>query len=342
MSNSASKAERFDAAAWPQFAKVLSGDHGLRKIEQNLFRNPVPTESPEVRQTRESFSAKWEMLEHGGDAFSRLLPIQRRWYLEKYGFDSESDFQRFLARCGIVVDAGTGNGAKAAWFAQLCPEALIVAIDLSDSLVAAANHYQHVPNLVFVQSDIACMDFLRDGVVDYVSCDEVIHHTRVPKDTFSELLRVLAPGGHLSCYVYRRKALPRELLDEEFRQRCRHLRSEELAQLAAEITELGRILSTVGGELEFPAVPALGIEAGRMTVQRFIYWNFMKCYWNEDIGYEGSTVVNFDWYSPAIAARFSKEEFREWFEGDHLEEVHFYTEPACYCVRLRRPSCFPS
>ena len=39
------------------------------------------------------------------------------------------------------------------------------------------------------------------------------------------------------------------------------------------------------------------------VIQRFIYWNFLKCFWNEQLGKETSLVTNFDWYSPSNARR---------------------------------------
>lgn len=39
-----------------------------------------------------------------------------------------------------------------------------------------------------------------------------------------------------------------------------------------------------------------------------IYWNFIKCFWNEELGYDTSVATNFDWYSPSNAKRYSEEE----------------------------------
>ena len=39
----------------------------------------------------------------------------------------------------------------------------------------------------------------------------------------------------------------------------------------------------------------------------FLYWNFLKCFWNEDLGRETSVVTNYDWYSPSNARRYSKQ-----------------------------------
>ena len=55
-------------------------------------------------------------------------------------------------------------------------------------------------------------------------------------------------------------------------------------------------------------MPLLDIKGGSYNLQRFIYWNFIKCFWNSKMGIETSTYVNFDWYSPSNAKRFSRED----------------------------------
>src|SRR5262249_39840289 len=151
-------------------------------------------------------------------------------------------------------------------------------------------------------------------------------------------VRITTPGRDLTCYVYRKKALPRELLDERFREACKSMSNDALMELSRQLTDLGRLLSQFDDRpIDIPVVPALGIEGGRMTVQRFIYWNFLKCYWNEEIGYDGSIMTNFDWYSPSQAMRFSEVEFRTWIDAAQLETAHFHRETACYSGRFRRP-----
>jgi len=71
-----------------------------------------------------------------------------------------------------------------------------------------------------------------------------------------------------------------------------------------------------------------------MTVQRFLYWNFLKCYWNEEQGEHNSVMINYDWYSPSQAFRYSEEEFRTWIVKEQLQEIHFHKEQACYSGRF--------
>jgi len=227
---------------------------------------------------------------------------------------------------------------KAAWFAELSPSSLVVAADVSSSLQRAADYYKQINNLFFVRCDIAKMSFFEAGLFDYVSCDQVIHHTADPFKTFQELVRVTGPGKELSVYVYRKKALPRELVDDYFREFSKTLDHRKLMEFSRQITELGRLLSSITAEIDFPDIPLLNIEGGRMAVQRFIYWNFLKCFWNEELGYQNSLMTNYDWYAPSQAFRYSEQEFRNWIRVEQLEEVYFHKENACYSGRFLKPS----
>ncbi|BDQ34714.1 class I SAM-dependent methyltransferase [Pseudodesulfovibrio portus] len=287
-------------------------------------------------QTADAFSNKWSRFDYEADGFERRVQRQKAWYLKLYGFESEAGLKEYLSGCRFILDAGAGLGYKAAWFAELCPDAIVVAADISASVVNASKQYRHLPNLLFLRCDIGNLDMFADDVFDYVSCDQVIQHTADPHATFRELVRVTKPRRDASVYVYRKKALPRELLDEYFRDACKQYSHEELMELSRQITELGKVLSAVDQEVEIPDIPAFGIEGGKMTVQRFLYWNFMKCFWNEELGEENSLMTNYDWYSPSQAFRYSEEEFRGWIEEAGMDIVHFHKEKACYSGRFKK------
>ena len=285
------------------------------------------------QQTNDVFSEKWERYE-GSDEKEGLYEFQRQWYLKLYGFGSEAALREHLAGCDTVLDAGCGLGYKAAWFARLAPHALVVGMDFSAAAQQAAVTYRDVPNLVFLRGDIARTG-LRDGSVDYVSCDQVIMHTEDPERTFAELARVTqSPRGQFACYFYAKKALPRELLDDFFRTQCKNVSIEQLWEMSEQLSELGRRLSALKVEIDAPDIPLLGIKGGRYDVQRFVYWNFLKCFWNEDLGRETSVVTNFDWYSPSNARRFSEQEVGDLVRANGMAPGFFHSEEACHSGRF--------
>lgn len=287
-------------------------------------------------QTNDVFSEKWIALSQDADdqdeAWKRM---QFDWYLRSYGFASERELVDFLKGHRVLLDAGCGLGYKAAWFARLAPHATVVAMDLSESIFVAQTRYGDIPNLVFVKGDIAKTPF-RDGAFDLVSCDQVLHHTESPPATVREFARILRDGGVLNTYVYSEKALPRELLDEHFRTAAKTMSSSELWALSDQLTQLGRTLTDLNITIDVPDIPALGIKGGAQDLQRFIYWNFLKCFWNADLGYEASQSTNFDWYAPSTAFRYTLDAFTAMITDAGFRPEFLGSEEACHTGRFHK------
>lgn len=292
------------------------------------------SEAANQKSTNDAFSEKWVGYNNSEDK-SKWFDMQKVWYLDLYGFTSESEFAAFLSDKSVIYDAGCGLGYKAAWFAELAPHALVVGMDFSEAAAEAAKNYKHIPNLFFVKGDIS-EPFFKSKSVDYVCCDQVIMHTEAPEKTFSELSSITKEDGQFACYFYAKKALPRELIDDYFRTHCTNMSYQDLMEMSDQLTELGKRLSELNITFDAPSIPALGIKGGEIDIQRFIYWNFLKCFWNEDLGRETSTITNFDWYSPSNARRFSEEEIHGLLQENNMEVFSFHTEEACYSGRFVR------
>lgn len=304
------------------------------RVEDNFACKVSISVHQNQQQTNEIFSDKWTKYDQSGEK-EGLYEFQRNWYLKLYGFENEDTLRDYLKTCDTIFDAGCGLGYKAAWFAQRAPHALVIGMDFSDAAWHAAQNYKDIDNLIFMQGDIADTG-LRTAGIAYVSCDQVIMHTEDPKKTFQELSRICSHGGEVACYFYAKKALPRELLDDYFRTACTKLPRDELWSMSEQLTELGRRLSELNVKFESPDIPALGIKGGAYDIQRFIYWNFLKCFWNPELGPETSVITNFDWYSPCNAQRFSEEEVRQIVSDNGLAEVYFHREEACHSGRFAK------
>lgn len=284
----------------------------------------------DFKQTANAFSVKWDALEEEpeGDQESWKF-FQKEWYLKLYGFEKEDKLRDFLQDKRLIIDAGCGKGYKAAWFAELAPQSTVLGMDISTSIFKASRRYAEIKNLYFIQSDIANTP-LMDNCTDFISCDQVIHHTPDPPKTLSEFRRLLKDQMFLCNYVYAKKALPRELVDEHFRSAVHGLSEKELWSLSEKLTTLGKLLSDLNITLDFPDIKELGIRGGKQDLQRFVYWNFIKCFWNEELGREASVSCNFDWYAPSIAYRYSLEEFLNMSKTAGFEQVYLHQEEACH------------
>ena len=284
------------------------------------------------QQTNEVFTEKWDKYA-STEALETFYQFQRGWYLKLYGFADEEALRAHLSNARVILDAGCGLGYKAAWFATLAPHALVIGIDFSAAAKQAAELFSKVDNLLFLRGDIAKTPF-KDGAVDYVSCDQVIMHTEDPEATFAELARITAPTGQFACYFYAKKALPRELLDDYFRTQCKEVTNDQLWEMSEQLTELGKRLSELKVSFTAPDIPLLGIKGGEIDIQRFIYWNFLKCFWNPELGHSTSLATNFDWYSPSNARRFSEAEVRGIVATNEMEAASFHAEEAAYSGRF--------
>jgi ubiquinone/menaquinone biosynthesis C-methylase UbiE len=303
------------------------------QLVDGVFINDLQTNDFNANQTNAAFSTKWSALEENDKDDESWKNFQKKWYLKLYGFESENSLKDFLHDKSLIIDAGCGKGYKAAWFAKLSPNSTVLGVDFSTSVFEASKRYKNIENLFFVRSDIAKMPFF-NGTADFISCDQVIHHTPDPPKTLKEFRRILKKDKFICNYVYAKKALPRELLDEHFRSASHDLTDEQLWSLSEKLTKLGKMLSELNLTLDFPEIKELGIRGGKQDLQRFIYWNFIKCFWNDEIGHEASVSGNFDWYAPSIAFRYSKEDFLAMSKDAGFKNIFLHHEEACYSGRF--------
>jgi SAM-dependent methyltransferase len=300
------------------------------------FDKPVPQKAENQAQTSDIFSHKW--LEASTyESIDKMYHFQLEWFLKLYGFETVDNLREFLKDKYTIIDTGCGLGYKAAWFASLAPHAIVLGIDISDAIDVAARNYADVPNLFFFRGDIANTG-IKHKTMDFTVCDQVIMHTEVPEDTFHHLSDITSPGGEFACYVYSKKALPRELIDDYFRKATHEISNEKMWEFSAQLTQLGKNLAELNVSFDCPEIPLLGIKGGTYDIQRFIYWNFLKCFWKEDWGFDLSKSTNFDWYAPSNAKRFSLEDFLQMASDNNLKTSVIHQEEACYSARFLKPT----
>jgi hypothetical protein len=116
-------------------------------------------------------------------------------------------------------------------------------------------------------------------------------------------------------YVYREMGAARKFCDDHIRAQFTKLAPEDCYAACEGLTELGRELSRIDTRIKLEhGVPALGIPPGEHDVQRLVYYNFVKCFWNDAFDWETNNMVNFDWYHPHDAWQHSDDEVRGWLQ----------------------------
>lgn len=202
------------------------------------------------------------------------------------------------------------------------PRGGVIRIDLSDCVDLAYQNTKSLDNAHIIHADILNPPF-KEGLFEFVTSEGVLHHTPSTRSALESIVRSLQKGGVIQIYVYKKKAPIREFCDDYIREHTTNLSPEECWKVCEAITALGRELSSLEIEIEVPDIPILQIKQGRYDLQRFIYYHFMKCFWNDDFSYEENVMTNFDWYHPKYAHRHAPKDVKEWFRELGLEIAVF-------------------
>lgn len=290
----------------------------------------------EQGETADAFSRKWsEVSTYGHDDVSRR--IQHQWYIERYGWGSEAELAEFLAGRGAILDAGCGVGRDVAWYLRHST-GQVVGVDISTAIDHARNNIPASDRLLLIQADIARLPLPAESF-DFIACDQVLHHTVNPRATLRHLVSRLRPGGHIAFYVYKVKGPVREFCDDHLREAARRMPEPEARAMSEAITEFGRALTDQQVRITIPAdIPALGIKAGEFDLQRWLYWNMFKCYYNSELDWATNVMTNYDWYVPVTAYRYQPEEMRQWIAEEALELLHEDIGDAGLSYRCRKPT----
>jgi arsenite methyltransferase len=316
---------------------LRSGTGAEYPIVRGIPRFTIDREEAQT-QTSESFGFKWEQ-RHTYES-SKVLDWSRQWVLDRYGFESLDEMRTFFAGQERILDAGCGGGfTTSLWIDpdwRGGGEAEWVGLDISTAIDVARDRLAGIDGLHFVQADVLHLPF-REGTFSSVFSEGVLHHTPSTEAALRSASSVLAEGGELLFYVYRKKGAIREFSDDYVRDALSQLGPEEAWQALEPLTQLGRALAELDVTVDVPEeIPLLGIPAGPQNLQRLVYWHFWKLYWNESFTADENNLVNFDWYHPRYAHRQTEEELRGWCADLGLSILHLDAQESGFTVRARK------
>lgn len=312
---------------------LLAENGASYPITAGIPRFVLTTDAGQV-QTSDAFGFKWKKRETYDSVAAKQAAAD--WYLEKYGYASLDEWAAYFDSRESVIDIGSGSGFSSSLWLESPSwkgHAMWVGVDISQAIDVARERLGSIANTHFVQGDALQLPF-RDGAFDTIFSEGVLHHTPSTRDALLSAARVLASGGDANFYVYKKKAPLREFTDDYIRAAIADLSDQEAWDALRSLTDLGRVLAEAKATVELKSdVPLLGIKAGRHDVQRLIYWNFAKLFWNENLAFEENVHINFDWYRPRYAHRQTEEQVREWCEEARLDIRHLHDSEAGYTVR---------
>ena len=324
---------------------VVEGE--LISIEDEQRRYPIRNGIPrfvdtellqeEQRETVDAFSYKWSQISsyaHEGATKAN----REQWYYERFGFEQgDADIRDFLQSAQFVLEAGTGTGVDTDLLARNF-DGLLFGIDISSAIDSAYERFRDSERIVLLQADIGRLPF-RPKFFDVVSCDQVLHHTPDPRGNFSRLAKLLRPDGQILLYVYKIKGPLREFADDHLRDIFTQSSVEKCIDFSERITRLGRNLSHLQATVEIEDdIPELGIKQGTYDVQRLIYDHIIKCFWNDDYDFLTNVMVNFDWYRPLHAFRYTEKDIYTWAQEENLTIKHLHVAPSGISTIMRKPA----
>ncbi len=317
---------------------VLRGDDNRQFAIVNGIPRFVLTQDRGQRQTERSFAYQWKRRE--AYESQPVHDFGREWLVRRYGFGSVQAMRDFFAGAQRTLDAGCGGGYTAAlWLTpdwQAHGAAEWIGADISEAIDVAADRLQSIPGTNFVQADILQLPFAAH-TFDVIFSEGVLHHTPSTERALKSLVPLLRPGGELLFYVYRKKGPVREFTDDYIRDIISALPPDKAWDALIPLTKLGQSLAELHAEVEVTEdIPYLGIQAGKYDVQRLIYWNFAKLFWNDKLPFDANHHMNFDWYSPQYSFRQTEEEVRRWCAESGLRITLFNAEEAGFTVRAIR------
>lgn len=167
-------------------------DPGLGALWEVLRRN---TEDPLIRQDLERVPQVLNARDGKGSWADSVAGDMERHYSPGRTWEATARALALLLRPGDVLDVASGDGVMAE---LLAPQAdSIVCLDLSERVVKAGQRrLREVPHVRFELGDMHDMP-LADASADTALLMHALTYTSRPARVFSELARVLRPGGQL-------------------------------------------------------------------------------------------------------------------------------------------------
>jgi ubiquinone/menaquinone biosynthesis C-methylase UbiE len=263
-------------------------------------------------QVKESFGQKWTSSNFGQsdeEFHEKIKPV----FLEMMGLQ-ENNLSIFNDK--IILEIGIGSGSSARLWAPQAKE--FHGMDISKAIYKVKNVLKF-SNPILAQADLNHLPY-PDSSFDVIVSNGVLHHTPNTMLALQNSLKKLKKGGLYIFYIYKKKSPLREFSDDYIRAKISNLDYEQAWQKIKPLTEFGKAIHEQNIEINIPAdVEILGIKKGKYNLQRFIYDNIFKCFWNESWGYDHSNLVNVDWYHPKYCWRHTEDEIRSWCSEFNLK-----------------------
>lgn len=274
------------------------------------------------------FSYKWKKVPSWGVATAKEYT---KWYLKRYGFKNNKIFKKFLKNKKLILDAGCGLARDSVFFSKLNKKAEIFGIDQSKFVINYnKKKYSNFKNLHFYQRDITKnLNFKKK--YNFISCDQVLHHTPNVVKTIRNLLENLEKGGSFFFFVCKKKNYSRDLVDDNIMNVFRNKSPSKLWKFAETVTKFGKALY----DLNIKKISHKN--KIYKNLQEIVHYHLFRCWYNPKIPMKLSVSSNYDWFSNN--PRYSLDEIKSIVsklkkEYKTLKVQRIYSDDASISVRL--------
>lgn len=309
----------------------------IKRLGIKSEKNKTLEYTDEQAQTQTTFGYKWSRKDtYESDSLKAFV---KNWLIERYCDNNPAIINEWLkGGSKIILDAGCGSGLSASLlFGKVLNKNDYLGVDISESVFIAKEKFEEEGITGdFLQASILDLP-IDDECVDVIFSEGVMHHTDSTEKTLKYLTKKIKSGGLFMFYVYAKKAVIREFVDDHIRNELNKYSDEEAWEKLKPLTKLGIELGKIKEKIEVPEdIPFLGIKKGSYDLQRFFYWNIFKAYYREDFDLEEMNHVNFDWYRPSNCQRHTKEEIMKYCDEAGLNIEHFNTQEAGFTIVARK------
>lgn len=287
------------------------------------------------KQVRKTYLTIWDKFPDFGINDEGKQAFYDKWMAQKLGLGSTDELYSFFSSKKVILEIGVGSGQKLKMMAEHT-DGKLVGIDLTSSVEHAFKNTREMANVAVIQADLFALPFKKESF-DFIISDGVLHHTPDTRQAFLSIAPFLAKAGEIAIRVYRKSGPIREFCDDFIRSYTTKMSETECWEFCEKMARLGESLARTGYQIQIPEdVELLGFKKGSYDLQRFIYYNVFKCFYNEAFTFEENTLVNFDWYRPSDAHRHTEEQVRQWFIEAGLSEIQVFNPESGISARGRR------
>ena len=296
----------------------------IQKISSELFKLVRKIQN---KNTFRFFNYKWKKVPTWAIVTEKKYV---NWYIKRYKYKNKANLKKFLKTKQYILEAGCGLARDSKLFADLNKKAKIYACDQSiNSIRIARRNLKDYKNINIFRQDIT-KKFSKKIKYDFISCDQVLHHTPKPGKTLKNLYSCLNKNGYLNFFVCRKKNVFRDFIDDEIMNYFKDKSPNELWDFSVKVTKFAKNLHDL-------KITNLSFGNKKYNnLQLFFHYNSFRAWYDPKINFDLSVSSNYDWFSNN--PRYSLTEIKKILYSNlrKFKLISIYEDDASISISIRK------